>query len=191
MTTTSLSDETIHGWADDANGPVAITLKQQLLPVEEGGVIFPPTYADVGYNVDTLSDGTEVVTIDSVGSQANRLEPIFKLSELAELVPNIRIQVDGGRSVSMLDVGHRLGDAFKGISAAEAFATDLRLECGRRGLPNVRVTPGESRGVPGRGLAGTARLEFNVAVEGPILLGRSRYFGGGLFARTKVGKGGQ
>ena len=66
-------------WATDLNGPVALHLKQRLLPVEgEGGVIFPPTYADIGYNIDTLSDGTRVATIDSVGSQANRLEPIFK-----------------------------------------------------------------------------------------------------------------
>jgi hypothetical protein len=42
------------------------------------GVIFPPTYADIGYNIDTLADGTRVATIDTVGSQANRLEPIFK-----------------------------------------------------------------------------------------------------------------
>ena len=56
--------------------------KQKLLPVEgEGGVIFPPTYADIGYNIDTLSDGTKVATIDSVGSQANRMEPIFKAAK--------------------------------------------------------------------------------------------------------------
>ena len=142
MTTTSLSDETIHGWADDASGPVAITLKQHLVPVEEGGVIFPPTYADVGYNVDTLSDGTKVATIDSVGSQANRLEPIFKSSELAGLVPNISIQVDGSQSVSMLDVGHRLGDAFIRSStlkddAKAAFEAFLAGDAG----PIARLSP--------------------------------------------------
>src|SRR6516165_8157390 len=76
---TTLSAETIDKWADDPNGPVALHLKQKLLPVEgEGAVIFPPTYADIGYNIDTLSDGTKVCTIDSVGSQANRMEPIFR-----------------------------------------------------------------------------------------------------------------
>lgn len=87
------------------DGPVALHLRQVLLPVEadkEGrGVIFPPTYADIGYNVDTLADGTRVTTIDTVGSQANRLEPIFKstgkndkgeeLNPLASLVPQIEI----------------------------------------------------------------------------------------------------
>ncbi|HTV30504.1 MAG TPA: type I-U CRISPR-associated RAMP protein Csb1/Cas7u, partial [Xanthobacteraceae bacterium] len=74
---TMLTAEIINDWADNKNGPVALTCKQKLLPVEgEGGVIFPPTYADIGYNIDTLSDGTKVATIDSVGSQANRIEPI-------------------------------------------------------------------------------------------------------------------
>jgi hypothetical protein len=76
---TSLTAAIINDWADNKDGPVALTRKQKLLPVEgEGGVIFPPTYADIGYNIDTLSDGTKVATIDSVGSQANRMEPIFR-----------------------------------------------------------------------------------------------------------------
>jgi CRISPR-associated protein Csb1 len=86
-------------------GPVALRLRQRLHPVEADdsgrGVIFPPTYADIGYNVDTLADGTRVATIDTVGSQANRLEPIFKstgknatgkeLNLLADLVPQLEI----------------------------------------------------------------------------------------------------
>jgi CRISPR-associated protein Csb1 len=78
------------------DGPVALRLKQKLLPVEESGIIFPPTYADIGYNIDTLSDGTRVATIDSVGSQANRLEPIFKSDSNKPsdwLVPQIQIVI--------------------------------------------------------------------------------------------------
>jgi len=92
------------GWLD-AKGPVALRLRQRLLPVEADedghGVIFPPTYPGIGYNIDTLADGTRVATIDTVGSQANRLEPIFKstgrdekgeeLNPLANLVPQIEI----------------------------------------------------------------------------------------------------
>lgn len=115
----SLTDEIINGWADDATGPVALCMKQHLLPVEgEGGVIFPPTYVDIGYNIDTLSDGTKVATIDSVGSQANRMEPMFKAvkegqvaNPLAALVPQITIDLGENRVVSILDAGHRLGDA--------------------------------------------------------------------------------
>lgn len=111
--------ELLGEWATDPQGPVALHLKQKLLPVEgEGGVIFPPTYADVGYNIDTLSDGTKVATIDSVGSQANRLEPIFKAAPsgqpenpLAKLVPQVEIKVRDNLSVSIFEVGHRMGDA--------------------------------------------------------------------------------
>ncbi len=88
--------DTLDGWATKADGPVALRLKQRLLSVEESGIIFPPTYADIGYNIDTLSDGTRVATIDSVGSQANRLEPIFKSDSNKPddwLVPQIQIVI--------------------------------------------------------------------------------------------------
>lgn len=140
-TLTKLTDETINGWADDSTGPVALCLKQQLLPVEgHGGVIFPPTYADIGYNIDVLSDGTRVATIDSVGSQANRMEPIFKASPtgqamnpLASLVPQITIDLGGKRAVSILDAGHRLGDAIvraSGLKDEARHAFELFLESG-------------------------------------------------------------
>lgn len=116
---TSLTAETINGWADNKDGPVALICRQKLLPVEgEGGVIFPPTYADIGYNIDTLSDGTKVATVDSVGSQANRMEPIFKAAKpgepensLSKLVPQIDIAYGNEKTVSILEAGHRLGDA--------------------------------------------------------------------------------
>lgn len=112
--TEALTPETINAWADDEKGPVALHLKQKLLPVEGGGgIIFPPTYANIGYNIDTLSDGSKVATIDSVGSQANRMEPIFKSETYSSLVPQIDIQY-GDREeekISLLEVGHRLGDA--------------------------------------------------------------------------------
>lgn len=114
MTTEELT-KVFDRWVDK-DGPVALHLKQKLLPVEgEGGVIFPPTYAmgesKSPYNIDTLLDGTKVATIDSVGSQANRMEPMFKLSDYAALVPQIEIEYGDSRKVSIFDVGHRLGDA--------------------------------------------------------------------------------
>lgn len=108
----TVTDELLDQWATDMNGPVALHLKQKLISVEgEGGVIFPPTYANIGYNIDTLSDGTKVATIDSVGSQANRMEPMFGLPEYAFLVPQIHIEYGDNRTVSIFEVGHRLGDA--------------------------------------------------------------------------------
>lgn len=130
-----LSPETIElfdSWLA-ADGPVALRLRQRLLPVEADengrGVIFPPTYADIGYNIDTLADGTRVATIDTVGSQANRLEPIFRKAPdeqpenpLASLVPQIEIVLhkkvkEDGKTVehvekrSILDLAHRSADA--------------------------------------------------------------------------------
>jgi CRISPR-associated protein Csb1 len=109
-----LTQELIDSWFD-AKGPVALVLKQHLVPVEgEGAVFFPPTYADLAtsYNIDTLADGTKVVMVDSVGSQANRIEPLFATDpELATLVPQITVTIEGGRSVPLFEAGHRLGDA--------------------------------------------------------------------------------
>jgi CRISPR-associated protein Csb1 len=108
-----LTNDIINDWADNKNGPVALYLKQKLVPVDEGehAVIFPPTYADIGYNIDTLADGTKVAMIDSVGSQANRIEPMFKDAPYSEIVPQITIQYDTNKTTTIFDVGHRLGDA--------------------------------------------------------------------------------
>ncbi|MGH9345909.1 MAG: type I-G CRISPR-associated protein Csb2 [Vicinamibacterales bacterium] len=69
----------------------------------------------------------------------------------------------------------------KRMTAAEALSTDLLAECRRRELPAPRVTPQEALGVPRVGLVGRAVLTFEVAVRGPIVLGRSRHLGGGVF----------
>lgn len=113
--TIKVTNELLDKWATDSTGPVALYLKQKLLPLDgEGGVIFPPTYANIGYNVDTLADGTRVATIDSVGSQANRLEPIFKSESTNRdewLVPQIQIKINDAKTVSLLDLAHRAADA--------------------------------------------------------------------------------
>jgi CRISPR-associated protein Csb1 len=110
----------IDGWADNYDGPVALHLKQKLVPVEgECSVVFPPTYADIGYNIDTLDDGTKVVMIDSVGSQANRMEPIFKREPYSGLIPQIEIEIAlkeaaGEKYIekrSLLDLPHRSADS--------------------------------------------------------------------------------
>lgn len=111
----AVTSETLDGWVTDAKGPVALHMKQRLTSI--GDVIFPPTYADIGYNIDVLPDGTRVATIDSVGSQANRMEPIFKVEQTqngdpaSRLVPQIDIIYGEGKKISILEAGHRLGDA--------------------------------------------------------------------------------
>lgn len=70
--------------------------------------------------------------------------------------------------------------------ASAALQADLVSECRRRGLPvpSAVIVKG-LRGVAGTGLCGYARLEFGVAVTGPVLLGRNRYWGGGLFVAVR------
>jgi CRISPR-associated protein Csb1 len=96
----------------------AIVIREPLAPVEgPGGVFFPATYAaaeDVrtfpgGYNIDAFGDAN-VCLVDSVGSQANRIEPIFGTPGYADLVPQIVIEA-GDKRVNLLDAGHRAGDA--------------------------------------------------------------------------------
>lgn len=69
--------------------------------------------------------------------------------------------------------------------ATEALAADVRAECHRLGLPEARVESSEVRGTPGIGLTGSVTLLFERLVAGPLLLGRTRYLGGGLFRRVQ------
>src|SRR5262245_47806737 len=88
-------------WLNDRSTIAALVMRERLLSVEgKAAVIFPPTYAKpersrdedwLGYNIDRFSDGTNVCQIDSVGSQANRMEPIFKREEYKHLVPQVII----------------------------------------------------------------------------------------------------
>lgn len=67
-------------------------------------------------------------------------------------------------------------------SAAAALEADVRAECHRWGLPAPEVQVLSIESSPGDGLRGKLRLRFDVAVRGPLALGRSALLGGGLFA---------
>lgn len=71
----------------------------------------------------------------------------------------------------------------KEVSAANALVADVLAECATHGLPRPAVTVLASRGVRGHGLQGMLQLDFDVAVAGPMVLGRTRHLGGGLFVR--------
>ncbi|MEW6682211.1 MAG: type I-U CRISPR-associated RAMP protein Csb1/Cas7u [Nitrospirota bacterium] len=123
-------------WLKDDSNVAALALRQWLDPVEgKDAVIFPPTYTldrtdagnrfnkgeavpgvykglkgPMGYNLDYFEDGSSVCQIDSVGSQANRMEPIFKRDGYRGLVPEVTIQA-GEKRVNLLEAGHRAADA--------------------------------------------------------------------------------
>jgi len=113
--TQKMTAEFLEACANDPKGPVALHLHQLLLPVEgRGAPFFPATFAmDEKYNIDVLSDGTKVALVDSVGSQANRMEPLFLEADYRDLVPQIDIRYgkEAHQKVSILEAGHRLGDA--------------------------------------------------------------------------------
>lgn len=97
----------------------ALVIREYLEPVEgPDGVLFPATYAAAedkkvfpgGYNIDPPEGEKNVCLVDSVGSQANRIEPIFGKPEYAHLVPQYTVKA-GEKSVSILEAGHRAGDA--------------------------------------------------------------------------------
>lgn len=61
---------------------------------------------------EAAKEGLEVnhCLIDSVGSQANRMESEFKKAPLSALVPQITIMLNDKTSANLLDVGHRIAD---------------------------------------------------------------------------------
>jgi CRISPR-associated protein Csb1 len=97
----------------------ALVIREYLESVEgPDGVIFPATYAATedkkvfpgGYNIDPPEGEKNICLVDSVGSQANRIEPIFGMPDYVHLVPQISVKA-GEKSVSILAAGHRAGDA--------------------------------------------------------------------------------
>src|SRR5947209_11436779 len=60
--------------------------------------------------IDLFPNSKNVCLVDSVGSQANRIEPIFAKPEYAGLVPQVIIKA-GAKSVNLLEAGHRAADA--------------------------------------------------------------------------------
>jgi CRISPR-associated protein Csb1 len=111
------------GWLDEA-GPAALVLREHLMSVEgKDGVVFPSTFASIGYNIDEFPNGRNVCLIDSVGSQANRLEPIFMEASWRGLVPQIVIRA-GTHRVNVLEAGHRAGDAL--ARCANGLSEDLQ-----------------------------------------------------------------
>ncbi|HWP39775.1 MAG TPA: type I-U CRISPR-associated RAMP protein Csb1/Cas7u [Tepidisphaeraceae bacterium] len=143
-------------WIRDDSDVAALVMRQWLEPVEgKDAVIFPPTYAKpermpdgdwTGYNIDRLDDGASVCLIDSVGSQANRMEPIFLRDGYSNLVPQITIKLRAGsqeKTVNLLEAGHRAADAivrFSNLSSelSRAFAS---IKDAENAEPLAKIAP--------------------------------------------------
>jgi CRISPR-associated protein Csb1 len=127
----------------------ALVIREPLVPVEgSDGVIFPATYAEDrkaalpgGYNIDPPEGDKNVCLVDSVGSQANRIEPIFAKPAYTGLVPQITVKA-GEKSVNILEAGHRAGDALVRCTKLQktlhdAFKAVLKGDAG----PMAKVAP--------------------------------------------------
>ena len=131
------------------DGPAAIVMKQSLRPVGDE-VVFPPTYANPSqkkgdppvYNLDRFGDHS-VCVLDSIPSQANRIEPAFESIAGGTLVPQVVVTVEKtGETVNLLSAGHRAADAIVRFSTLgpkldEAFKARLKGDS----LPLARLAP--------------------------------------------------
>jgi CRISPR-associated protein Csb1 len=131
------------------DGPAALVLREHLMPAEGAdGVLFPATFAagdgfPGGYNIDRFDDQKDknVCLIDSVGSQANRIEPLFMREKYRPLVPQIAVKA-GEKEVNLLEAGHRAGDALFRCSSLQddlrqAFRSELAGDC----VPLAKIAP--------------------------------------------------
>src|SRR5579871_114492 len=127
------------------NGPAALVVREHLIPVEGAdGIFFPATYAaqqgadrdktkfQGGYNIDVFPDGSNVVLVDSVGSQANRIEPLFTKEGYSDLVPQVIVTIASkGIRLNLLHANHRAADAIIRCSGFEAELKEAFTEAGR------------------------------------------------------------
>lgn len=114
-------------WLGAGDDLAALVIREYLVAVEGAdGVVFPATFAAAeeksrfagGYNIDAFPDGKNVCLIDSVGSQSNRIEPIFGEPNYSSLVPQIVVKA-GDKQINLLQAGHRAGDALVRCSALQ------------------------------------------------------------------------
>ncbi len=61
-------------------------------------------------DLDRFPSARNICLVDTVGSQANRIEPLFMKEKYKDLVPQVVISA-GERALNLLEAGHRAGDA--------------------------------------------------------------------------------
>lgn len=130
---------------------VAMTFKRKLEPIDGWDVpIFPPTYPapesrphrfDTPYTVNETKNGVRTSDLDSVQSQANRMEAAFT-GDLADCIPQHAVRAGEGSPVPLTKLPHRVVDA--SIRATD-FAARIRdamlaVESGNA-VPLAKIAP--------------------------------------------------
>jgi CRISPR-associated protein Csb1 len=146
-------------WLAQRDLPVSITLTEFLESSGgHGAIIFPPTYARKGgkhpYAIDDLrtdippetastNEEVNICCLDSVGSQANRMEVCFTQQPFSGFVPQFTISADG-ENVNLLAVGHRIADGavrFSGLAdAAKEAITALKDSANAQKIARIAPT---------------------------------------------------
>jgi CRISPR-associated protein Csb1 len=139
-------------------GPAAIVAKQWLKPVG-GDVFYPPTYANPSqrkgdppvYNIDASEDGKHsICVIDSIPSQANRVEPVFgrlydKAGSQLRLVPKVVVTArigDEEQETNLLEAGHRAADALVQLSSLRSeFVKAIKARAQGDSTPLAKLAP--------------------------------------------------
>jgi CRISPR-associated protein Csb2 len=76
---------------------------------------------------------------------------------------------------------YRVTRHVRAADARQALASDIQAQLRLRQFSEAEVTAIECEGIAGKGLEGAAVLKFKVAISGPVMLGRNRFLGGGMF----------
>ncbi|MDK2126493.1 type I-G CRISPR-associated RAMP protein Csb1/Cas7g [Parachitinimonas caeni] len=141
-------------WILNSPDVVAMVHEQALQPLT-GRTVYPATYAGNGkddkprYCIAHLRDGSNVCTIDSIPSQANRLEAEWVSNpRYAGLFPNVSIEAtqhDGSTSVRpLMLLGHRAADGAVLASELNEEVTAAMLAMSSRTpnpVPLARLSP--------------------------------------------------
>jgi len=91
--------------------------------------------------IDMFPNSKNVCLVDSVGSQANRIEPIFAKPEYAGLVPRVVIKA-GDKNINLLEAGHRAGDAVVRCSGLkESLQSAFRAVLAGNAEPLAKIAP--------------------------------------------------
>lgn len=134
------------------DGPVAISCKIPLVTTTPGSPIYPPTFASpkdakddkAVYNICQTgpSPFQNCCELDTVGSQANRMEAIFK-TRYPDLLPKVEVMTSKGVSLHILDLNHRIADAvLRTTDKADLVAHALReYSQNRNGDPIASILP--------------------------------------------------
>lgn len=93
-------------------------------------------------NIDLFPGSKNVCLVDSVGSQANRIEPIFAQEPFRHLVPQVGVRVSPDKVVSIFEAGHRAGDALVRCSSLQQTVDDaFRASLNGDAEPLARFAP--------------------------------------------------